>query len=60
MHCKACVGRVENALNKIDGIKGVKVNLKKESAEINYTTPDINFSEISNVLEDAGYTAEQA
>ena len=27
MHCAACVGRVEKAVSKLDGVEDVKVNL---------------------------------
>ena len=34
MHCDHCAGKVENSLLQIDGIKKVKVNLKKKQANL--------------------------
>lgn len=34
MSCASCVGRVEAALRKVDGVVGVVVNLATERAEI--------------------------
>lgn len=34
MHCEHCVARIEKALSAIDGVKKVKVNLKKAVAKV--------------------------
>lgn len=56
MTCASCVGRVEKALNKIEGVHDVAVNLATETATVafdsNVTTADLNSAIIG-----AGYTA---
>lgn len=41
MHCAHCAGRVEKTLSELDGVKKVKVDLKKKYAEI---TSDVEIS----------------
>ena len=36
MHCENCEVRVENALNRLDGVL-CKVNLKKKTATVSYS-----------------------
>jgi len=39
MTCVSCVGRVENALSKVEGVGEVSVNLATERAEVRLTSP---------------------
>ncbi|OTG80400.1 heavy metal translocating P-type ATPase [Acinetobacter sp. ANC 4648] len=55
MTCASCVGRVEKALNKIDGVQSVAVNLATEKATIHSDQP-INYPEIIKAIEKTGYT----
>lgn len=36
MNCNHCVNRVETALNELEGVEKVKVNLKKGTAQVKY------------------------
>ena len=52
MMCEHCSGRVEQALNNIDGVKA-SVNLKKKTATVK---GDVSDDIIKQVVTDAGYT----
>ena len=52
MMCEHCSGRVEQALNKIDGVKA-SVNLKKKTATVK---GDVSDDTIRAVVKEAGYT----
>jgi len=54
MNCASCVGRVERALQEIDGIESVAVNLATESALVQLSKP-VPLQEFAQVLEKAGY-----
>lgn len=53
MSCSHCQGRVEKALNEIDGVEA-SVNLKKNNATIKLSK-DIDESVLKQAVEDAGY-----
>ncbi|HBN82884.1 MAG TPA: heavy metal transport/detoxification protein [Clostridiales bacterium] len=54
MTCDHCVKRVENALKELDGVKNVKVNLKKKTADMELEV-DLSSDKIKAAVEDAGY-----
>ncbi|WP_207670914.1 heavy-metal-associated domain-containing protein [Caloramator sp. E03] len=53
MSCMHCVMHVKNALNEVNGVKAVDVNLKENYATVE--GENINDSDIKNAIEDAGY-----
>lgn len=53
MTCGHCVARVEKALNALSGAEGVKVDLKKNQAEVKAISA--NEEEIKAAIADAGY-----
>lgn len=53
MSCASCVGRVEAALKKVDGVERVVVNLATERADIHSRNPDA--SALIQAIENAGY-----
>lgn len=53
MHCENCEIRVENALNRLDGVL-CKVNLKKKTATVSYSR-EISDEELKAVVEKLGY-----
>jgi Cu+-exporting ATPase len=59
MSCAACVGRAEKALQDIDGVEEVAVNLASESATLRYVTP-ASPGLIAETLDKAGYPARRA
>lgn len=55
MHCENCEIRVENALNRLEGVV-CKVNLKKKTATISYTR-EISDETLIQTVERLGYQA---
>lgn len=54
MNCAGCVGRVEAALSKLDGVDSVAVNLATERAEI-HASRHLDRIELAQAVEKAGY-----
>jgi len=54
MTCASCVGRVEKALAKLPGVRGVSVNLATERATLQ-TASDVTLQAIRAAVEKAGY-----
>ncbi|MCV0415692.1 MAG: heavy metal translocating P-type ATPase [Brevundimonas sp.] len=54
MTCASCVGRVERALGKIEGVKTVSVNLATERADITLNTP-VPSDQLVAAIQAAGY-----
>ncbi len=55
MTCASCVGRVEKALGKVQGVDSVTVNLATERADIKVRGP-VDRQELVNTVEAAGYS----
>ena len=55
MHCAGCVGSVEGALRKVDGVEEVIVNLTLEKATISGSVDSAN---LLSAVEKTGYGAE--
>ncbi len=56
MTCESCVGTVQKALQKVNGVKEAKVDLKSSKATVTFagtTTTDVLIKAVS----DAGFTA---
>ena len=54
MHCENCEIRIENALNRIDGIL-CKASWKKKSATVSYSK-EISYETLKETVEKLGYT----
>lgn len=57
MTCAACSQRVEKAIDKLEGVKKVSVNLATEKATVEYDPNVIRLSAIKQSIENAGYKA---
>lgn len=57
MTCAACVRAVERAVNKIDGINEVHVNLATEKLTTSFDPQNVRISDIKKAVEKAGYKA---
>jgi P-type Cu+ transporter len=57
MTCASCVGRIEKALLKLDGVTDARVNLATEVASITYAPTLIQLDELTGAVTKAGYTA---
>ena len=56
MTCASCVGHVEKALTKVEGVASAGVNLATERATIEYIPGVAGISELLHAVEDAGYS----
>ena len=59
MTCASCVGRVEAALAKVEGVQSVSVNLATERADIRLNTL-VNRMALVEAVEKVGYEVPQA
>lgn len=57
MTCASCVSRIEKAIEKIDGIKNVTVNLADETAHVVVPAAGAGAADIVRAVEKAGYKA---
>ncbi|MFP6740934.1 MAG: heavy metal translocating P-type ATPase, partial [Alphaproteobacteria bacterium] len=55
MTCASCVGRVEKALGRAEGVAGVSVNLATEQAEVTYDPAVTDPAAVAEAIERAGY-----
>jgi Cu+-exporting ATPase len=60
MSCASCVGRIEKAINTLQGIVEVTVNLATESAHIIAIKGHINAPQLIATINASGYTASSA
>lgn len=58
MTCNHCVARVEESVKNLDGVKKVKVNLKKESGSVKFDEAVLSADDIVLAIKAAGYEAE--
>ena len=56
MTCASCVGRVEKALNRLEGVTA-QVNLATEAATVRFDPTHVGLAELTAVVAKAGYTA---
>ena len=59
MTCASCVGNVEKALKKLDGVTNVSVNLPTEKGLVEYDSGKVSVREIIKAVTDIGYGAEE-
>ncbi|MGY1776200.1 heavy metal translocating P-type ATPase [Geodermatophilus sp. SYSU D00804] len=57
MTCASCVGRVEKALNRVDGVATAEVNLATEVATVRFDPARVGLEELTAAVARAGYTA---
>ena len=55
MTCASCVGRVERALNKTDGVLEASVNLATEKATVTYLPDGVSLGQLKATVRQAGY-----
>ncbi|TSA85520.1 copper-translocating P-type ATPase [Deinococcus detaillensis] len=55
MTCANCVGRVERALSKVDGVLSASVNLASERAHIQYLPASTTPGQLKTAVREAGY-----
>ena len=57
MSCAACSARVQNAVEKLNGVKVCSVNLLKNTMDVTFAESVINETDIINAVKKAGYFA---
>ena len=57
MTCASCVGRIEKALLKLDGVADARVNLATEVASITYDPDLVRLDDLTGAVVKAGYSA---
>ncbi len=57
MHCENCAIRVENALNRLDGVL-CKINLRKKTATVSYSK-EVSDELLKQAVEELGYQVKQ-
>jgi Cu+-exporting ATPase len=57
MNCGACVRRISKALDELDGIDAVEINLASKSAHIQFNSAEIDSAAIMSAIVEAGYQA---
>jgi copper chaperone len=55
MTCNHCKNAVETALNELEGVSGVEVDLKKEKADVSYDSSKVSVSDMNEAVEEQGY-----
>jgi Cu+-exporting ATPase len=55
MTCASCVGRVQKALARVDGVVEASVNLATETATVSYVPGLITLDQLTGAVEKAGY-----
>jgi Cu+-exporting ATPase len=55
MTCASCVGHVERALKKVDGVTSASVNLATEKATVTFVPGIAGLTEFQQAVTDAGY-----
>ena len=55
MTCANCVGRVERALKKVDGVLSASVNLATERASVTYLPASVSPGQLKATVRQAGY-----
>ncbi|MGH8867720.1 MAG: heavy metal translocating P-type ATPase [Actinomycetes bacterium] len=56
MTCASCVGRVEKALTRVDGVAQAQVNLATEAATVTYDPTRVQLESLTAAVATAGYT----
>src|SRR5690349_2395596 len=55
MTCASCVGRVQKALSRVDGVAEASVNLATETATVSYDPGLITLDQLTAAVAKAGY-----
>lgn len=59
MHCQACVTRIKNVLERLQGVRKAEVNLEKGTAQVDYDSSEVGTDAMKEVIEKAGYTVKE-
>lgn len=57
MVCSSCAKTIENAVNHVDGVTSVSVDVKAKTVEVKYVPTQTNVGSIETAITNAGYDA---
>jgi mercuric ion binding protein len=57
MVCGTCVSTITKAVNKVEGVKGVEVDLKAKTVQVKYMPGQTDLKTIETAISNAGYDA---
>lgn len=60
MTCGSCVDRIARVVRKLDGVTGVKVDLRKETATVRREPALVSNATLAAAVAEAGYEADIA
>ena len=55
--CNECAGTIKKAVSKVNGVNGVKIDIKDKTATIEYISTSVKFSDLEHAIVMAGYDA---
>ncbi|TFB21850.1 copper chaperone CopZ [Filobacillus milosensis] len=55
MSCGHCVSSVEGALNELDGVSDVNVDLGEGKVDVKYDESKVSVNQIKDAIDDQGY-----
>lgn len=55
MSCGHCVSSVEGALNELDGVSGVNVNLGEGKVDVKYDDSKVSVDQLKEAIDEQGY-----
>lgn len=58
MYCDACQTKIQQALNKTEGVKSAKVDLNAGSATVTFDDTKVKPDQIIKIIEKEGYKAQ--
>jgi copper chaperone len=57
--CEHCQHAIEGAVSKMEGVRGVHVDIPTKSVHIDYDPQKVSLAKIEEVLDDVGYAVEK-
>jgi copper ion binding protein len=58
MSCNHCVMHVKNAVTELSGVESCDVNLQQGSMTVRYNESKVDYSDLKEAVEEAGYEME--
>jgi copper chaperone len=58
MSCNHCVMHVKNAVTELSGVESCDVNLEKGSMTVRYDEVKVDYNDLKEAVEQAGYEME--
>ncbi|MEQ8525220.1 heavy-metal-associated domain-containing protein [Gracilimonas sp.] len=55
MGCSGCANSVESALNSLEGVEFVSVQLDQETAEVSFDDSRVQPADLEKAIDEAGY-----